>query len=80
MTAKINDIEYSIHSEGADIICIPSDPNKDDHTLVLHGGYSYLKSEAYNQAKTIHQVDEIAADLMTEYVLQNEEELIRIEP
>lgn len=77
MTAKINEIEYSIHNEGSDIILIPV--MDDDHTLVLHGGYERVLSEAFNQAKTLSQMYEIAADLMSDYVLDNQEELIRVD-
>jgi hypothetical protein len=75
----INNIEYTVARDGDDIICMPSDPNQDDHTLVLHNGYSQVRGAAFMQAKFTHQVDEIANDLMVDYVLENESELLRID-
>lgn len=73
----INEIDYTVHHEGSDIILIPL--MKDDHTLVLQDGYLQVRAEAYMQAKWIHQIDEIVADLICEYVEMNKEELIRVE-
>lgn len=73
----INNIQYTLEREGLDILCVPV--INDDHTLILHDGYSQVRGEAYMQAKNIHRVSEIAADLMVEYVLQNESELVKIE-
>lgn len=73
----INNIEYTAHRQGSDIICMPTE--NDDHTLILYGGYDCVKSEAFSQARDIYQVHEIANDLMPDFVLLNKSELIRIE-
>lgn len=73
----INNIQYTVEREGRDILCVPV--INDDHTLILNDGYIHLKAEAWNQAKWIQQVDEIAHDLMSDYVLENESELVKID-
>lgn len=77
MAITINNIQYAVEREGRDILCVPV--INDDHTLILHDGYSQVKAEAYMQAKWTHQVDEIAHDLMSDFVLENESELLRID-
>lgn len=73
----INNIEYTAHREGSDIILMPTE--NDDHTLILENGYECVKSEAFSQARNVYQVHDIANDLMHDYVLLNKSELIRIE-
>lgn len=60
-------------------IWIPTDPNLDDHTLVLRGGYESVRAAAFIKAKWTSQIDEIANDLMSDFVEISKGELVRVE-